>query len=149
MTANIADVFDVQSTFCQSKNHQKTHTSKTSQHLKQHTMGAQRLHFDDLLGPFGHPFFIKFRSHPNLLNCISSPSKIFLLHQTLEFWHRKSISKTRSRTHCFTFLFESMPKSSIWGPSSKSSGCKRAPQITQVAPKGSQKTSCALTFSRS
>jgi hypothetical protein len=32
-------------------------------------MGAQSLDFDELLMPFGHPFFIKFRDPPNLLNC--------------------------------------------------------------------------------
>ena len=42
-------------------------------------MAAQRLDFDDFLGPFGHLFFIKFRNHPNLLNCNKHNVKTQLL----------------------------------------------------------------------
>ena len=54
--------------FAKPKNHQKTHPSKTSQNLKKLDHGRPMARFDDLLEQFGHPFFIKFRIHPNLLN---------------------------------------------------------------------------------
>ena len=43
-------------------------------------MGAQCLDFDDCLGSFGHPFLIKLRNHPNLLNCNNSTAKL-VFHQ--------------------------------------------------------------------
>ena len=43
------------------------------------TMGAQGLNFGHFLGPFGHPFFIKFRDRPNLLNCNKHGVKTLLL----------------------------------------------------------------------
>ena len=39
-----------------------------------------------------------------------------------------------------------MPKTWFWDPLQNPAGCKMAPKITQVAPKGFQKTSDALTF---
>jgi hypothetical protein len=42
-------------------------------------MGAQGLNFGHFLAPFGHPFFIKFRDPPNLLNCNKHGVKTLLL----------------------------------------------------------------------
>jgi hypothetical protein len=41
--------------------------------------GAQGLNFGHFLGPFGHPFFIKFRDRPNHLNCNKHGVKTLLL----------------------------------------------------------------------
>ena len=43
---------------------------------KNATMGAQRLEMYNVLEPFGHPFFIKIRDHPNLLDCNTSHAKL-------------------------------------------------------------------------
>ena len=61
------------------KTNQRTHTFKTSQNLKKLDLGAQWFEFNVLEGPFGHPFFIKFRNRPNLLNCNKHDVKTLLL----------------------------------------------------------------------
>ena len=50
-------------------------------------MGAQMLDFDDLLRPFGHPFFISFRDHPNLFKLQQFICQTRVLpNLALEFW---------------------------------------------------------------
>ena len=58
------------------KNHILSKHHKIS---KNSTVGAQRLDFDDFLGPFGHPFFFKLSDHPNLLNCSTDNITTLLL----------------------------------------------------------------------
>ena len=50
--------------------------SKPHKISKNSTMGAQWLDFDEFGGPFRHPLFIEFRSHPNLLKCNFSIVKL-------------------------------------------------------------------------
>jgi hypothetical protein len=136
-------------------------------------MGAQWLDFDNFLKSFEHPFFIKFRDPPKPPKLQQALCKNTTFTTSgLSFWHRKSIEnscffKTPSWTQIFLILHESMPKSSILGPLQNPMGCKMGPKIDQVAPnmppknsgrisgthllrrvapKGSQKTSGALTF---
>ena len=42
-------------------------------------MGAQRLDFNNFWRPFGYSFFIKFRNHPNLLDCNKHGAKTLRL----------------------------------------------------------------------
>ena len=72
-----AKLTDLNRFFAEPKTHQKTHPFKTPQNLKKLDHG--RLNFDDFLASFGHPFFIKFRDPPNLLNCNKHGVKTLLL----------------------------------------------------------------------
>ena len=91
-------------------------------------MGAQWLDFEDFVGPFGHPFFINVRTHPNLLNCNKHCAKtIFLQLLASHFGIKNTLqiyvfSRRDPGPHFFLILFASMSKNAICGPPSKSSG---------------------------
>ena len=66
--------------FLPSQKFMKKHIlSKPHKIKKNLSMGTQWLDFDDLGWPFGYPFFIKLRNHPNLLICIMHDVKTLLL----------------------------------------------------------------------
>ena len=97
-------------------------------------MRAQRLDFYDFGGP-PKPLELQRACSKNITFTISG----------LSFRHRKSIVKscffkTRSCTH-FLILFESMPKSSIFGPPSKSRGVQNG---IKNHPSGAQRLSKSI-----
>ena len=100
------------------------------------TMGAQWLNFGHFLGPFGHPFFIKFRDRPNLLNCNKHGVKTLLLPlQASHFGIENPLTNYGfSRHHFFLILFASMSKNEILGSLQNPVGAKMAPKINQVVP---------------
>ena len=115
-------------------------------------MGAQWFDFDDFLKPFGDPFFIKFRNHPNLLKLQHVACQThFLPDQALEFWHRKSIeihvfSRRDPGPHFFSFYSLLCQTTRFGDPLRNPIGVKMASKIIKLAPKCSQNASGALTF---
>ena len=85
-------------------------------------MDAQWLDFDELLEPFGHLFFIKFRNHANLVNYNISLAKfICLLHQALNFSIRNQLKfmffQDAIYDPIFLILFEFISKKlDCWTP---------------------------------
>ena len=84
-------------------------------------MGAQWLDFDDFLKPFGHPFPIKIRNHPNLVNCKKAPTKLVFPAKAFAFWHQKSneIQVFQDAIHdpIFSdFIWISANKLDLWTP---------------------------------
>ena len=96
------------------------------------TMGAQGLDFGHLLVPFAHPFFIKFRDRPNLLNCNKHGVKTILLplqasHSGIENPLKIHVfSRHPLGPHFSSFYMNLCQKNSIVGPPSKSNGCNIA-----------------------
>ena len=99
-------------------------------------------------------FSLNFVSHPNLLNCNKDNVKTLLLppqafHLGIENQLKFIFFQDAIQDPIFYHFIRFCPKIRFGDPLQNPVGCKMAPKITQVAPKGSQKASDALTFSRS
>jgi hypothetical protein len=97
-------------------------------------MGAQGLNFGHFLGPFGHPFFIKFLDRPNLLNCNKHCVKTLLLpFQASHFGIENPLkihvfSRHPPGPHFSSFYMNLCQKARFWDPFKIHWGAKWRPK---------------------
>ena len=128
--------------------------SKPYKISKNSTIGTQWFDFDDFGGRFGHPFFIKFRNHPNLLYCNEHYIKtVHLPFQASHFGIENPLKNHRfSRRdlgpHFFKFYSLLCQKARFWDPLQNPVGVKMATTpFTQWCPKPLNKHPRRLLFS--
>ena len=108
-------------------------------------MGAQWLDFDDFLEEFGHPFFIKVRNHPNLVNCNMSPAKLvfyqitalsFGIENPLKFMFFQDAIQDPIFSHFIRFYLQ---KCDLWTPFKIQWASKWHPKLYKWRPKALKK----------